>query len=93
MAAVGPGLIDLAALTVGKWTQAEKVALATAYHETLRPADGWPPPLDAFLTELDFCHLHLAVQWLGWSLDWSPPREHARDWVAEARHLTNKLGL
>src|SRR5207244_7203663 len=31
MAAVGPGLIDLAALTAGAWTDEEKTALALAY--------------------------------------------------------------
>jgi hypothetical protein len=33
------------------------------------------------------------VQWLGWSPDWSPPAEHAHDWLGEALHLADKLGL
>src|SRR5262249_32881347 len=93
MAAVGPGLIDLAALTAGTWTGEEKAALATAYHGALRPDGGWPPPLDVFLTALDVCQLHLAMQWLGWSLDWSPPPEHAWNWLEEALRLSEKLGL
>src|SRR6185436_19970223 len=31
IAAVGPGLLDLAALSVGKWTDAERAGLASAY--------------------------------------------------------------
>jgi hypothetical protein len=25
-----------------------------------------------------------ATHWLGWSSDWSPPKEQARDWLGEA---------
>jgi hypothetical protein len=93
MAAVGPGLMDLAALTSGSWSERQKMALVSAYYGTVRSTGGWPPPLNIFLTSLDFCHLHLAVQWLGWSLDWSPPREHARNWLREAMRLIKKLGF
>jgi aminoglycoside phosphotransferase (APT) family kinase protein len=93
MAAVGPGLIDLAALTAGRWTADEKAALALAYHAALPPHENWPPAPDVFLTALDYCRLHLAVQWLGWSLEWSPPPEHAQDWLGEALSLAEKLGL
>ena len=82
MAAVGPGLIDLAALTAGRWSATEKAALATAYGA---PAE--------FLPALDYCRLHLAMQWLGWAQDWSPPPEHAHDWLNEAVSLSEQLGL
>ena len=91
MAAVGPGLIDLAALTAGGWTADEREALALAYHAALVPGESWPPA--AFLTALDYCRLHLAVQWLGWSTGWSPPPEQAQDWLGEALGLAEKLGL
>jgi len=91
MAAVGPGLIDLAALTAGGWTADERAALALAYHAALVPGESRPP--GAFLEALDYCRLHLAVQWLGWSVGWSPPPEQAQDWLGEALGLAEKLGL
>jgi hypothetical protein len=93
MAAVGPGLMDLAALTAGGWTTPEREALALAYHATLVPRENWPPAPDAFLVALDYCRLHVAVQWMGWSPEWSPPPEHAQDWLGEAMGLAEKLGL
>jgi len=36
---------------------------------------------------------HLALQWLGWSADWTPPPEHARDWLVEALAAAERLGL
>ena len=94
MVAVGPGLIDLAALTAGGWTAEEKTALSMAYHAELAPhAIGrWTDP-EEFLRSLDYCRLHLAVQWLGWASGWLPPPEHAQDWLGEALGLAEKLGL
>jgi hypothetical protein len=93
MAAVGPGLIDVAALTSGKWTEEEKEALALAYHAALAFDNSWPPAPEALLGALQWCRLHLAVQWLGWSPDWSPPAENAQDWLGEAMRLAEELGL
>ena len=33
------------------------------------------------------------AQWLGWSPSWSPPPEHAHDWLNEALTLAEKLSL
>lgn len=89
MAAVGPGLLDLAALASGAWGEREREALATSYRE------AWPsdlrPALDTLPEGLDRCRLLLAVQWLGWSPDWSPPREHAHDWMATAIELAEAI--
>jgi hypothetical protein len=93
MAAVGPGPIDLAALAAGGWNSEEKKALAKAYYAALAPGEGWPPGLEEFLTVLDYCRLHLAVQWLGWASGWSPPPKHTQDWLGEALSLAKKLGL
>lgn len=96
MAALAPGLIDLAALVAGSWSEAEKLELAMAYYESIADPSmklGWPPSEAAFLTALDCCRLHVAVQWLGWSNSWSPPPEHAQDWLAEALRLAKRLGL
>jgi hypothetical protein len=42
---------------------------------------------------LDAAQLHLSLQWLGWSPDWTPPPEHARDWLADALATAERLGL
>jgi Phosphotransferase enzyme family len=93
MAAMGPGPIDLAALVAGGWNADEKKALTLAYYAALEPGDGWPPAMGEFLTVLDHCRLHLAVQWLGWASGWSPPPKHTQDWLGEALSLANKLEL
>jgi hypothetical protein len=77
MAAVGPGLVDLAALTTG-WGERERCAISAAYGVVDQ-------------TDLDCCRLQLALQWLGWSPDWKPPAEHARDWLAEALEIAARL--
>jgi aminoglycoside phosphotransferase (APT) family kinase protein len=93
MAAVGPGLMDLAALIAGGWSEEEKRALALAYRKALMPGDSWPPAPDAFLTALEYCRLHVAVQWLGWFGQRRPYSAHAQDWLGEALRLAEKLGL
>jgi aminoglycoside phosphotransferase (APT) family kinase protein len=91
MAAIGPGLVDLAALTSGTWTDDERVEMASAYRAAARgPSAGH---LEEFLLQLNVCRLHLAVQWLGWSSEWSPPPEHDHDWLDEALGLAEKVGL
>jgi Ser/Thr protein kinase RdoA (MazF antagonist) len=91
IAAVGPGLIDLAALTMG-WGEPERTALATAYLDAHGRSDRMPSA-ETFLETLGYARLHLAVQWLGWAPDWRPPRSHRRDWVGEALGLAEELGL
>ncbi|MBI3943416.1 MAG: phosphotransferase [Chloroflexi bacterium] len=93
MAAVGPGLVDLAALTGGAWPAQEREAMALAYYEALPRNGSWRPAPDDFLEMLDYCRLHLAVQWLGWSPEWSPPPEHAHNWLEEALALAERLEL
>ncbi len=79
VAAIGPGLVDLAALTTG-WGENERTAIESAYGDV---------PHDA----LEACRIHIGVQWLGWSPDWTPPPEHARDWLADALSAAQRLGL
>jgi aminoglycoside phosphotransferase (APT) family kinase protein len=94
MAAVGPPLLDVAALVSGNWTAAERRELALAYRSALPAAAAEAMgAMEAFLEDLDHCRLHLAVQWLGWSADWTPPPEHARDWLGEALALAERLGF
>jgi Phosphotransferase enzyme family len=90
MAAIGPGPIDLAALT-GGYDEAERRRLTDAYVDGLAAEGGVAP---ANLEQgIAACRLHLALQWIGWSTDWVPPDEHAHDWVDEALELARDLGL
>lgn len=84
MAGIGPGVVDLAAL-VSAWGDEEAGRLVRAYGDAL---PGTFEPAD-----LDCARLHLAVQWLGWSRDWTPPLEHATDWLAEAVAAADRLAL
>jgi hypothetical protein len=93
MAAVGPGLVDLAALSSGAWAERERTEMAAAYHDALL-SEGWPNfPFEDLLLALDDCRLHLAIRWLGWAPDWSPPPENAHDWLGEAIALGEKMRM
>lgn len=93
MAAVGPGLVDLAGLTSGGWTAEQKAAMALAYYRAL-PVEMQAARDEAtFLADLECCRLHQAVQWLGWSSGWKPVEEHAQDWLKEAVRCAEALGL
>jgi hypothetical protein len=92
MAAIGSGLIDVAAL-VGGWDPPEQGSLVAAYLSGLPEGDAASPPSETLSADLARCRLHLALQWLGWSPDWRPPPEHAHDWIGEALTLVQELGL
>jgi hypothetical protein len=77
MAAVGPGVTDLAALLSG-WGAAEQDALMSAYG-AVDPAD------------VAAARLQLALQWLGWAKDWEAPAQHRHDWLQEARIAAETL--
>ncbi|HWI09321.1 MAG TPA: aminoglycoside phosphotransferase family protein [Solirubrobacteraceae bacterium] len=89
LAGTGPGLLDLAALTAGSWSAAERERLTLTYGRAL-PAALRPAPAD-LLDALAHCRLFVAVQWLGWSRDWTAPPEHAHDWLGEATALAWEL--
>ena len=93
MAGIGPAVIDLAALVVGKWTELERAELIAAYQAGLPAGNPWSDDFAALSRAVDYARLHLAVQWLGWSPDWTPPVAHAHDWLGEAVQLGEKLGL
>jgi aminoglycoside phosphotransferase (APT) family kinase protein len=83
LAAVGPGLSDLAALVSGNWADEDRRALAAAYGLA-----------GSSLRDLDFARLQLAIQWLGWAPpEWAPPRGQRQDWLGEALALAEGLGL
>ena len=91
-AAVGPGVIDLAALTTGGWTAPERDEIARGY---LEQAAGLGHDRDVrdLHESLELARLHLAIQWLGWDPTWSPPAEHRHDWLAEALAVGRRMGL
>jgi aminoglycoside phosphotransferase (APT) family kinase protein len=94
MAAVGPGLMDLAALTSGNWVDAERAVIAEGYWAAVQ-AHGvatWRNRED-FLADLSCCHIQIAVQWLGWFGRRRAQAGHAQDWLGEALRLTRQLGL
>lgn len=94
LAAIGPGLIDLAALTSGKLPEGEKIAMAAAYWAaTASSRSTATGDEDERESILDCCRLHLAVQWLGWAPDWRPPRKQRQDWLGEALRLAERLEL
>jgi hypothetical protein len=83
LAAVGAGLIDLAALVSGDWSEPRRAAIVAAY-------DAAGGSLDL----LDFARLQLAIQWLGWApAAWVPPAGQRHDWLAEAVALAEGLDL
>jgi thiamine kinase-like enzyme len=79
MAGVGPGLLDLAALTTG-WSREDQAAITSAYGDV--PEAG-----------LDASRLHLALRWLSTPADWIPPPEQAHDWLGEAIGAAERLRL
>jgi Ser/Thr protein kinase RdoA (MazF antagonist) len=90
MAATGPGLLDVAALT-GGWDAARRDRLVRAYHSTATELGDQVRSLPEMTADVDRCRLHLALQWLGWSDDWQAPPEHAHDWIDEALELARGL--
>jgi hypothetical protein len=92
LASIGPGLLDLAALISGSWSEPQKTALAEAYFQEL-DATGFSywKTKKQFWFDLTLCRLHLAVQRIGWSSDWTPPPEHRHDWWAEANQLAQRI--
>jgi aminoglycoside phosphotransferase (APT) family kinase protein len=92
MAGVGPGLLDLAALTLGGWGEGEREHLAGVYYRTWSP--GGQHASEAQLLEaLEHARLAVALQWIGWSEDWVPPAAQAHDWLGEALAAAERLSL
>jgi Ser/Thr protein kinase RdoA (MazF antagonist) len=89
LAGVGPAALDLATLTAGDWSAADRLRFVAAYRDGLRA----PPPLMELMTAVELCQLHLSVQMLGWAEDWSPPEKHAQNWLREALRLGAKHGF
>lgn len=91
MAALGPAVTDLAALTAGRLTSEEREAILSTYRRATH-SDG-SRQSEWFSDEALTCaRLQFAVQWMGWSRNWSPPEEQRHDWLAEAVELGETMG-
>jgi aminoglycoside phosphotransferase (APT) family kinase protein len=81
---IGPGVLDLAALTAG-WEDEERGRIMDAYRSACaldrRPDDA----------DISLARLVLAAQWSGASGSWSPPREQRHDWHAEVLRLAGSI--
>jgi aminoglycoside phosphotransferase (APT) family kinase protein len=87
LAAVGPGLSDLAALISGDWDEAAREDMTAAYAS----AAGIPR---FSARELDFARLQLAIQCLGWAPpQWQAPEGQRHDWLADAIALAGRLEI
>jgi aminoglycoside phosphotransferase (APT) family kinase protein len=87
LAASAPGVIDLAALVSGGWSDQDRGAIAAAYRTTAGPFSPSP-------RGLDLARLYLAVHWLGWAEpSWTPPPGQRQDWLGEALSLAEELRL
>jgi Ser/Thr protein kinase RdoA (MazF antagonist) len=89
---IGPGLVDLAALVSGKWSETDRDALATSYLAAYDPRCS-VDSMANLREPLAYCRLYLAVRMLGWASQWTPPPEHQHDWLRDALELGEQLGL
>jgi thiamine kinase-like enzyme len=88
LAGFGPGLLDLASLTAGRWSERERAALVAAYaNATGRPTD------DEWLADLERCRLIHAISLLALPPQWRPPPEHEHDWLGEATAAAERLEI
>ncbi|HZB97352.1 MAG TPA: phosphotransferase [Candidatus Sulfotelmatobacter sp.] len=92
MAAIGPGLIDLAALTSGNWTDDQRAQICSSYRSAIEGEDV-ALGSEEFDDALALCRLHVCVQWLGWAPEWTPPKEHVHDWLGEALLLLDQVSV
>jgi hypothetical protein len=92
MGAAGPCLLDPAALVTG-WDRADRERLLAAYREEMMKQGVAVGTMDEVLEAVHMCQLHFALQWLGWSRHWTPPTEHARDWLGDALCSARELSL
>jgi len=91
MAALGPPLLDLAALLSGSWAPHERSRMVAAYREGALAAGATLSPLEPFLRGLAACRLLQAVQWQGWARSWEPPENHRNNWMEEAERCADEL--
>ena len=88
LAGIGPGLLDLASLTAGRWSAPDRDAVVSAYASSAhRAIDG------EFLADLERCRLLNALSLLAVGPDWRSPPEHQHDWLGVATTAAERLGV
>lgn len=65
-AALGPGSFDLASLSSGKWTHAQRYSMRRAYFDEYRAQSGVSLGWDAFFRELKEMDIYQGLEWIGW---------------------------
>jgi Ser/Thr protein kinase RdoA (MazF antagonist) len=93
MAGWGPGFVDLAALASGNWDEAQRRAFVGAYASGTTATQVSHATADELMLLLDHYLLHVAMQWLGWAADWTPPTHHQQDWLDLALGAARRIGL
>jgi len=88
-ASVGPGVLDLAALTAGEWREQDRRDVMAAY----LAGSGTRVTFEDLSKSAQYAHIQLAVQWLGWFGRRQAPDAHARDWLADAIDHAEALNL
>jgi hypothetical protein len=100
LAGVGPPLLDLAALVAGDWAEDARSTMVEVYRDAFQPCSGIDgqehrpgrsASIDPFLEDLDRCSLSLAMRCLTRPPGYPAPPQHARNWVAEAVRLAERL--
>lgn len=80
---VGPAVLDLAALTAGNWSANDRNAMARAFFD----AANYPRSDSQRRGDLCAARLHLCVQWIGATPEWTSPAQHRHDWMGEALEM------
>ena len=81
--AVGPTLMDVAALTTGQWGRREKGLILAAYLDESSVRES-PEVRYALLC----CELHLVLQWIAM---WSADRQEGRTWLPQACRIFREV--
>lgn len=89
LAAIGPGLMDLAALTAGTWDENDRKTVVKEYLSS-GPCE-FTGDLERVQKDLDYCRLYIAVYWLAVFGDREPYWKHKHDWLGEAFNLASKM--
>jgi hypothetical protein len=88
---VGPGLLDLAALVAGSWSDGARATLAEAYCSACEELGEGTIDRNDAMTALRCCRLLMALRWSGYPAEWQPPPEHRCNWLAEALWLARSF--
>jgi hypothetical protein len=89
-AAIGPGVVDLAALVEGQWTAEQRTALIVAY---LLGRDGAAvrSTIEHRTIVLECAPIHLCLDLLALPAEFDPPADQTADWLDLAVRLAGEV--